>query len=72
MNIHFGSGYLAFISERLKTGNLLLDSKSIVFYGTNFPIKNTGYDISPIHTIEKNWRKFIKHIINNFNSMCSF
>ena len=50
--IHFGCGYTTFVGERMKTGNLLLDSKSIIGCTVNCPEKNNGWFIIPIRTIK--------------------
>lgn len=50
--IHFGSGYVTFIAERLKTGNTFLDSKSIIAITVNPPNRNVGCYITPIRQIK--------------------
>lgn len=50
--MHFGSGYLTFIGERLKTGNSKLDSLSIFCTSVDSPLKNKGFFITPIRKIK--------------------
>lgn len=52
VQIHFGFGIVAFIGERLRTGDPLLDSAAIFGIGIDPPTKNTGFGIIPIRTIE--------------------
>ncbi|CAF3612622.1 unnamed protein product [Rotaria socialis] len=52
VQIDFGSGYLTFIGERFRTGDLSLDSMPIVGCTTNSPDNNTGCYITPISTIK--------------------
>ncbi|CAF1516393.1 unnamed protein product [Adineta ricciae] len=70
--IYFGCGYLTFVGGRLKTGNSLLDSKSIIGCTVDSPEKNSGWLIMPIRTMketdERSLGALLTTAINSNNS----
>ncbi|CAF2893977.1 unnamed protein product [Rotaria sp. Silwood2] len=54
IQMHFGCGYVTFIGERFKVGDLSLDSKLIICSSPNTPHNNTGCYILPIREIKTN------------------
>ncbi|CAM4750587.1 unnamed protein product [Rotaria magnacalcarata] len=52
VQLHFGCGYVTFISGRFKTEDPLLDAIHLFGNNCNSPDKNTGRYINPIRTIK--------------------